>query len=140
MQIVEVMVAAVVFTTASASSLQIWSHAASSTQLAVRGEELLERIELDRLQLQAHWRRDLEAAAACGISGDALISVASAVPVPPQLQREVWPGPDADAVRVRWRIETDPSLQRERVFTLAGLGLSCAEAPRSSQLEEQVHP
>ena len=54
MQLVEVMVAAAVFTAASGSSLQLFAQAAVSSQATELRQQQLERIELDRLQLQAH--------------------------------------------------------------------------------------
>jgi hypothetical protein len=139
MQLVEVMVAAAVFTAASGSSLQLWSHAAVSSQAAELRQQQLERIELDRLQLQAHWRHDLASDTGCGISRDQLVAVASALPVPPQLQRELLPGDQVDALRVRWRVASDPALLRERLFTPAGLGLCQSDAPLTdSQVEEAL--
>jgi hypothetical protein len=140
MQIVEVLVAAVVFSAASASSLQLWSQAAVSAEGAQRQALQLERIELDRLQLQAHWRRDLGAEAACGDGGDAMKAVAVALPVPPQLQRELLPSPEPAGVLVRWRVASEPALQRERLFTPAGLGVCQANTPPTAQVEEEVLP
>lgn len=139
MQLIEVMVAAAVFTAASGSSLQLWSQAAGTNQQAELRQQQLERIELDRLQLQAHWRHDLASVPGCSISRDQLIAVASALPVPPQLQRELLPAEPDGALRVLWRADQDPALQRERLFTLAGLGLCQAEPPiTDSQVEEVV--
>jgi hypothetical protein len=136
MQLVEVMVAAAVFTAASGSSLQLWSHAAVSSQAAELRQQQLDRIELDRLQLQGHWRQDLAGGTGCGITRDQLVEVASALPVPPQLQRELLPGDQVHSLRVRWRVATDPALQRERLFTAAGLGLCQSDAALTdSQVE-----
>jgi len=140
MQIVEVLVAAVVFSAASASSLQLWSQAAVSAEGAQRQAQQLERIELDRLQLQAHWRRDLEAEAACGDGGDAMKAVAAALPVPPQLQRELLPSSEPAGVLVRWRVASEPALQRERLFTPEGLGVCRADTPAIAQPEAEVLP
>ena len=136
MQLIEVMVAAAIFTAASGSSLQLWSRAAGTTQQAEWREQQLERIELDRLQLQARWRHELAGVSGCLISRDQLIAVASVLPVPPQLRRELLPADQDDGLRVRWRAERDPALQRERLFTPAGLGLCQGEPPiTDSQVE-----
>lgn len=126
MQIVEVMVAAAVFTAASGSSLQLFAQAASRTQETEARQQRLERIELDRLQLQAHWRRQLQGSTACATSPEQLRALAAAVPVPPQLQREVAVGEQPDELRLRWRFDGEPAVVRERLVTTAGLGASCS--------------
>lgn len=137
MQLVEVLVAGVVFTAASGSSLQLFAQAASSSQQTELRQQRLERIELDRLQLQAHWHRELAGAEACAISAEQLKALAAAVPAPPQLQREVVLGEQPDELRLRWRFAGEPGVVRERLVTAAGLGTSCtASAPLTdSQVE-----
>lgn len=125
MQLLEVMVAATVFSAAAGSSLQLWSQAASGTQRSEQREQLQERIELDRLQLAAHWRRALQPDQACAVDQNRLLSVAAVLPVPPQLQRQVLADPTSGGVLVRWSAGETPAIARERLFTLAGLGLSC---------------
>ena len=62
------------------------------------------------------------------MSREQLITVAERVPVPPQLRRALLPADQADALLVRWWVEASPALQRERLFTPAGLGLCDGEA------------
>ena len=131
MQLVEVMVAATVFAMASGSSVQLWSRAAMGSQRVEFQHQQRERIELDRLQLQARWQQDLRqptGAAGCAVCRDQLITVAERVPVPPQLRRALLPADQADALLVRWWVEASPALQRERLFTPAGLGLCDGQA------------
>jgi hypothetical protein len=137
MQLVEVLVAGAVFTAASGSSLQLFAQAAISSQQTELRQQRLERIDLDRLQLQAHWRLELVGAEACAISPDQLKALAAVVPVPPQLQREVVLGAAPGELRVRWRFDGEPTVVRERLVTAAGLGASCnASAPLTdSQVE-----
>jgi hypothetical protein len=124
------MVAAAVFTAASGSSLQLFAQAASSSQQRELHQQRIERIELDRLQLQAHWRRELAGTAACAISPEQLKALAAAVPAPPQVQREVVVGEQPDELRLRWRLAGEPGVVRDRLVTTAGLGASCsAHAP-----------
>ena len=68
------------------------------------------------------------------------MAAADAVPVPPQLQRELVISDQMDALQVRWRAEADPTLQRERLFTAAGMGLCQAEAPLTDSQVEEVQP
>lgn len=56
MQLVEVMVAATVFAMATVGSVQLWSRAALGSQQVEIHQQQGERIELDRLQLQARWQ------------------------------------------------------------------------------------
>jgi hypothetical protein len=139
MQLVEVMVAAAVFTAASGSSLQLFAQAASSSQQRELHQQRIERIELDRLQLQAHWRRELAGTAACAISPEQLKALAAAVPAPPQVQREVVVGEQPDELRLRWRLAGEPGVVRDRLITTAGLGASCsAHAPLTDSEVEGV--
>lgn len=128
MQLLEVSVAALVFAGAAASSLQLWSAAASSHQSTQLREQLLERIELDRLHLQARWRQDA-AGFRCDAPIAALTAAAAAVPPPPQLQRQVQPGADGGSLQLQWSavLPGEPPLQRHRSVTPAGLGI-CVDA------------
>ena len=123
MQLVEVMVAATMFAAASGSSLQLFAQVASSTQQTELRQQRLERIELDRLQLAAQWRRAL--AAACATSPEQLQALAAAVPAPPQVQREVLAGEQPDELRLRWRFVGEGAVVREQLVTRVGLGGSC---------------
>jgi type II secretory pathway component PulJ len=123
MQLVEVMVAASVFTAAAGGSLQLFAQAASSSQQSELRQQQLERVELDRLQLQAHWRRQLQGEASCSVNPEQLQAMAAQLQPPPQVQREVLPGEQAEELRVRWRIAGHMSVVRERWVTAAGLGL-----------------
>ncbi len=130
MQLVEVMVAAAVFASACGSSLQLFAQAASSTQQTELRQQRLERIELDRLQLLAHWRRAL--AGECATGPEQLQALAAAVPAPPQLQRELAAGDQPDELRMRWRFMGENAVVREQLVTSAGLGGSCtAPGPRN---------
>ena len=140
MHLVEVMVAAAVFSAASCSSLQLWSHAAGSSHRAELRHQLLERIDWDRLHLQAHWRQKLTGASGCGVSSEDLIAVASSLPVPPQLRREVVPVQSGDGLLVRWEVAADPTTTRERVYTPAGLGLCPSESALTDSQVEEVQP
>jgi len=134
MQLVEVMVAAAVFSAASGSSLKLFAQAASSSQQRELHQQGIERIELDRLQLQAHWRRALEGVDGCEVSLEQLRSLAAAVP---QVQRELVAGEQPDELKLRWRLAGESAAIRERVVTTAGLGRFCsADAPLTdSQVE-----
>ena len=140
MHLVEVVVAAAVFSAASGSSLQLWSHATGTSHRAELRHQLLERIDLDRLQLQAHWRQELEGGSGCEVGSEALMDVASSLPEPPQLRRAVVPVHSGEGVQVRWQVADDPATTRERVFTPAGLGLCHSESPLTDSQVEVVQP
>lgn len=139
MNLVELSVAAVLFSAASGSSLQLWAQAASRSQQTELQQQLLERIDLDRLHLQATWR---QSGNGCGVDPAALLAQAAAVPVPPQLQRTVQLSADGLQVQVRWQALAAPALQRQRLFTPAGLGLSVCpmEPPLTDSEVEEVQP
>jgi type II secretory pathway component PulJ len=127
MHLLEVMLAAALFSSASASSMQLWGRVVTASQQTALRQQQLERMELDHLRLQAHWQRELSGAPTCSVSSEQLQAVAAAVPVPPQLQRELLPGITGQELRVRWSVEGQPQLKRERLFTPAGLGLCTQE-------------
>jgi hypothetical protein len=137
MQLVELMVAASVFMAASAGSLQLFAQAASSSQASERRQQQLERIELDRLRLQAFWRRQLDGASSCDVTPEHLRELAASVPPPPQLQRELLVADQQGELRLRWRFEDQPAVVRERLVTPAGLGLAC---PASSVGQGELVP
>ena len=139
MALVEVMVAAAVFTAASCGSLQFFAQAADNSQQTELRQQRLERIELDRLQLQARWRRALSGVATCDVTPEQLKALAAVVPTPPQVYREVVAGEQADEIRLRWRFDGEPAVVRERLLTTAGLGASCnANAPLTDSEVEGV--
>lgn len=139
MQLVEVMVAVAVFTAASSSSMQLLAQAAGRSQQAELRQQRIERIELDRLQLQAHWRRALEGVEACAIRAEQLRDLAASVAVPPQLQRELVPAEAPDELWLRWRLSGEAAVVRERLVTKAGLGNYCAgPLPRTESQRESV--
>lgn len=140
MQLVEVMVAATVFAMATGSSVQLWSRAALGSQQVEIHQQQGERIELDRLQLQARWHAGLRqpAGPACAVSPAQLVKVAERVPVPPQLRRDVTPVDQGSALRVRWSGEASPALARERFFTAAGLGLCVPLVAASDHVLEEM--
>ena len=139
MHLIEVTLAAVVFSAASGSSLQLWSRAASGSQVVEQREELQERIELDRLQLSAHWRRSLSLGQMCAVDQRWLLDMAAALPVPPRLQRQLLPDQSTGGVWVRWSADERAGVARQRLFTPTGLGLSCsAEVPQAfGPMEDQ---
>lgn len=123
MQLIEVSLAAVIFTAASTGSLRLWvSSGTQQSQVASRSQ-LQERIELDRLQLQARWRQAVEPGQPCTAVDGQLVGLADRIQPPPQLQREVRSASDGRGIQVVWSALEQPTLQRDRRFTAAGLGL-----------------
>ena len=89
---------------------------------AVRNE-LIERMELDRLQLQARWRQAFPRAELCPSDAAPMLAAALKIETPPQLSRQVEPLRDGPGVRVVWSVPAQQGLVRSRWFTPAGLGL-----------------
>jgi type II secretory pathway component PulJ len=123
MQLVEVMVASVVFALSSVCSLQIWSQFGRGVQHSELREQWLQRMEIDRLQLQARWRSDLQQSPQCVGQAEAMQALAASLPVPPQLQRQIALGAQPEELAVHWQAVDQPGLQRQRWFSAAGLGL-----------------
>lgn len=123
MQLIEVSLAAVLFTAASGGSLQLWAASGGQQKQLASRSEVEERIELDRLQLQARWRQAIAPGQTCPAVEEQLEPVAARIQPPPQVQRTLSPASDGRGVEVVWSGLEQPMLERQRRFTAAGLGL-----------------
>ena len=123
MQWIEVSLAAVLFTGATGGSLRLWAASGGQQQQLASRSELQERIELDRLQLQARWRQAFVPGQSCPAVEGQLEAEAARIQPPPQVSRAVQDPGDGRGVLVVWSALDQPELQRERRFTAAGLGL-----------------
>lgn len=137
MTLIDALVAGSLFALACTGSLQLTAAGAAHQRQTLDRDGLLERIERDRLQLQAHWRRSAPPATGAPASGDqagcphtiaTLLASAAAVPGDPALQRQLLPSGDGRSLLVRWQAHQEPSVLRQRLISPAGLGL-CAAAP-----------
>ena len=123
MQLIEVSLAAVLFTGATGGSLRLWAASGGQQQQLASRSELQERIELDRLQLQARWRQAFAPGQSCPAVEGQLEAEAARIQTPPQVSRALQDAGDGRGVVVVWSALDQPELQRERRFTAAGLGL-----------------
>ena len=123
MQLLEVSLAAALFGAATTGSLQLWASGMGQQQTLATRSELLERMELDRLQLQARWRQALPEGAVCSSYEGGMLDVAQQIQTPPQVSRVLEPLRDVPGVRVVWSSPGQAGLDRSRWFTAAGLGL-----------------
>ena len=123
MQLIEVSLAAVLFTGATGGSLRLWAASGGQQQQLASRSELQERIELDRLQLQARWRQAFAPGQSCRAVEGQLEEAAARIQPPPQVSRALKDPGDGRGVLVVWSALDQPELQRERRFTAAGLGL-----------------
>ena len=128
MNLIEVMVASAIFAGATGGSLQLWAASAVASQQGAEHERLLERMDLDLLQLQARWRRDTQhwAGLSCERATERLEALAAATPVSPQLQRGVERTPEGTALVVSLAGQS-AGLRRQRLFAAAALG-PCSQA------------
>jgi hypothetical protein len=123
MQLIEVSLAAVLFTGATGGSLRLWAASGGQQQQLASRSALQERIELDRLQLQARWRQAFAPGQSCSAVEGQLEAEAARIQPPPQVSRAVQDPGDGYGVLVVWSALDQPELQRQRRFTAAGLGL-----------------
>ena len=123
MQLIEVSLAAVLFTGATGGSLRLWAASGGQQQQLASRSELQERIELDRLQLQARWRQAFAPGQSCLAVEGQLEAEAARIQPPPQVSRALKDPGDGRGVLVVWSALDQPELQRERRFTAAGIGL-----------------
>ena len=123
MQLIEVSLAAVLFTGATGGSLRLWAASGGQQQQLASRSELQERMELDRLQLQARWRQAFAPGQSCPAVEGQLEAEAARIQPPPQVSRALQDPADGRGVLVVWSALDQPELQRQRRFTAAGLGL-----------------
>ena len=139
MHLIEVVMAGSVFAIASSSSMQLWSATAVRAHQLSSREQLEQQIEQDRIQLHTLWRMSLQNApqipttntTGCAATAAQLFAVASSQPALPSLRRALQLSPDGQALQIHWTAGADPSIQRDRVVTPAGLGL-CGVAPTNT--------
>ena len=123
MQLIEVSLAAVLFTGATGGSLRLWAASGGQQQQLASRSELQERMELDRLQLQARWRQAFAPGQSCPAVEGQLEAEAARIQPPPQVSRALKDPGDGRGVLVVWSALDQPELTRQRRFTAAGLGL-----------------
>lgn len=124
MQLVELMVASLIWTGALGASLQLSARGTSQQKLNQQHAQVLEQIESDRLQLKALWRR--HAAVPCR-DVTALRHIAINSPVSPQIRRVVEISNQPNGLLVLWSDGTGGGTVREQLFTPEGLGLCASE-------------
>jgi len=139
MHLIEVLMAGSVFVIASGSSMQLWSATAVRAHQLSSREQLEQQIEQDRIQLHTLWRNALlnapqtpsTSTTGCAATTAQLFTIASTQAPVPTLRRSLQLSPDGQALQVHWTASADPSIQRDRVVTPAGLGL-CGLAPENT--------
>jgi len=120
MQLVELMVASLIWTGALAASLQLSARGTSQQKLNHQHAEVLEQIESDRLQLKALWRRH-PAVTCSDLTALRLIAINS--PIAPQIRRVVEISNQPNGLLVLWSDGTSRGAVRQQLFTPEGLGL-----------------
>ena len=136
MHLIEVAMAGSVFVIASGSSMQLWSATAVRAHQLSSREQLEQQIEQDRIELHTLWRNELlnapktpsTSTTGCAATAAQLLTVARTHTVVQSLRRALRLSPDGQALQVHWTASADPSIQRERAVSPAGLGL-CGLAP-----------
>jgi hypothetical protein len=98
----------------------------------VQRQQVLERMEIDWLRLQAQWRQAAPAEGAlsqsCQEATAAMAALAQRVPVPPQVRRQLEPSADGRALLVRLQSQ-ESAVERQRLFSPAVYGFCGDTAP-----------
>lgn len=128
MQLVEALVASSVFAISAGAALQISAGSAAGTLNTRAREQALERIEQDRLQLQAHWRAALAQPMACAAALAVMEAISASQAAPAGVSRSVQRSGQAELLEISWALEQAPQLQRRRLISPLALGLCLPEA------------
>jgi len=129
---VECLLAALVFSASATAALQLWGQATAVLGHHSQQQLWVEQIETNRLQLEAHWRARVAADSSCTRLASALVAAGADWPVPAPIERHQWLEPDGRSVLVRWSVVGKPLLQRQQLFSPAGLGLCRAASIQSA--------
>jgi hypothetical protein len=132
MNLIELMTASSIFMAASAGSLQLWAASATASQQGAERQQVLERMDLHWLHLQARWRRDAKqwSALSCAAAVSRLEALAATTPIPPGLMRDLEPSAEDTALVVTLsssQVGQADGLRRQRLFTAAAFG-PCSQA------------
>jgi Tfp pilus assembly protein PilV len=124
MNLVEVLVAAVVFAGACGGSVQIVATSVGSLQRAVGQQGQMDGIDQDLLQLQARWRQEAaknQPFSPCTAALAPMAEVAAQQPVPAGVSRDLRPTADGLGLELISRVQ-NATVERHRLFSPAGFG------------------
>lgn len=127
MNLLEGMLATLVFCGSASASLQIWGLAAVATARHDQRRSLMDRLDAELLQTDRRLRREAAAILPtqdCGAAADALVARAATLPLPGGLQRQVVRA-DRWVVLSVGTVGGDPP--RRRLYSPSALNL-CGEA------------
>lgn len=136
MSLIEVLIAALLFSLSASASLQIWSQLCQGVIQEERHQQLADRLDTELAALDASLRlqgRQLLQPPPCGNTGAALHSQLSARPLGAGIQRQLsisagGSGPTGDeALLLELAVDGLP-IRRQRLYVPAALGLCSAPA------------
>lgn len=131
MNLVEVVLAGVLFTVSAGSSLQIWSLVSLGVAQEERRQQLADRLEGELVGLEALLRsqaRRMLPVPTCGASAATLQALLAARTPAVGVQRQLRLLPEEDGLLVELTAEGFP-LRRQRLYVPAALGLCVPAAP-----------
>lgn len=133
MNLMEVLIAALLFALSAGSSLRIWSLVSMGVMQEERQQQLADRLDGELAALEAslrlHSRQTLEPPP-CGNSADSLRTLLSSRPSSAGVQRQLSLLPSQDGLLLELAIEGLP-VRRQRLLLPAALGL-CQPLPSAT--------
>lgn len=141
MSLMEVVIAAVLFTFSAGSSLQIWSQLSLGVMQQERHQQLADQLDAELAALDASLRlqsRQLLQPPPCGNSAAALRSQLSARPLAAGLQRQLTVLEGDEALLLDLAIDGLP-IRRQRLYLPAALGLCSAPTASTGSSEPASH-
>lgn len=134
MNLIEVMLATVLFSCSAASCLQLWGRLCLDAQRQQQRQQQAERLEGELVALEAHLRqqpRQVQALPPCGPGPEPLRSLLTAPPAAAGVQRQIMALGLEEGLLVELSIEGS-SLRRQRLYRAAALGLCLPAGPATA--------
>jgi type II secretory pathway component PulJ len=134
MNLIEVMLATVLFSCSAGSCLQLWGLVSLDAQRQQQRQQLAERLEAELVSLEAHLHqqpRQAQALPPCGPGPEPLRSLLAAQPVAAGVQRQISALGLEEGLLVELSIEGS-SLRRQRLYRAAALGLCLPAGPAAA--------
>ncbi|MFM7314635.1 MAG: type II secretion system protein J [Cyanobium sp.] len=136
MSLMEVMVAALLFSMSAVSSLQIWSQVTMGVLQEERRQQLLERLDAELAAVEASLRQQKHLGLPepiCGTAADAMKTLLAARPAGDGVERQLIVLREEDSLLVEMAIEGLP-IRRQRLYQPAALGLCRSDSPAETAL------
>lgn len=122
MNLVEVMVAAMLFTSSSLASLHLWQDSAAVSHSLENREDEIDRANLLRLRIQSHLRNHFTPDSLCPTTAELLEATETALEDESEIRIGFLLVDGVEVVQVKWEPSSKARFAHFHLFTPQGLG------------------